>query len=98
MTIRVVVADDHHIWRSGIRADLGSDFLVVAEAGTADETIAAIDEHQPDVVLCDLHMPGGGIRVAASRGEATPIVMVTVSEAERDVLDAVSAGASGSLV
>ncbi len=98
MTIRVVVADDHRIWRSGIRADLGEGFEVVAEAETADEAIAAIDEHQPDVVLCDLNMPGGGIRVAASRGDVAPIVMVTVSEAERDVLDAVSAGASGYLV
>ncbi len=96
--IRVVIADDHRIWRSGIRADLGERFEVVGEAEDAPGAIAAIDEHSPDVVLCDLNMPGGGIAVAASRGEQVPIVMVTVSEAERDVLDAVSAGASGYLV
>ncbi|MEO1060661.1 MAG: response regulator transcription factor [Actinomycetota bacterium] len=98
MTIRVVVADDHRIWRSGIRADLGDGFDVVGEAADAAGAIAAIDEHDPDVVLCDLHMPGGGFKVAAARGSAVPIIMVTVSEAERDVLDAVAAGASGYLV
>lgn len=98
MTVRVVVADDHRIWRSGIRADLGDNVEVVAEAADADEAVRMIDEHQPDVVLCDLHMPGGGLKVAAARGASVPIIMLTVSEAERDVLDAVAAGASGYLV
>ena len=97
--VRVVVADDHPIWLSGLRADLGSNFNVVGEAGDADEAIEVIRSTQPDLVVCDLHMPnGGGIKVAKSCGEETRIVMLTVSEAERDLLDAVAAGAVGYLV
>ena len=97
--VKVVLADDHPIWRSGVRTDLGDGFEVVGEAGTADEAIAAIRAGQPDLVVCDLHMPGGGgIKVAKTCGEETRIVMLTVSEAERDVLDAVAAGAIGYLV
>ena len=97
--VSVVVADDHPVWRSGVRSDLGDGFDVVAEAGTADEAIAAIREHAPDVVVCDLHMPdGGGLKVVSTCGEQTRIVMLTVSEQERDLLDAVAAGASGYLV
>jgi DNA-binding NarL/FixJ family response regulator len=97
--VRVVVADDHQIWRSGLRSDLGSTFHVVGEAADADEAIETIRRLKPDLVVCDLHMPkGGGIRVAKECGEDTPVVMLTVSEAERDLLDAVAAGAVGYLV
>ena len=97
--IRVVLADDHPIWRDGVRADLGDGFWVVGEAGTAEEAIALIDKESPDLVVCDLHMPGGGgLKVARERGERTRIVMLTVSEQERDLLDAVAAGAVGFLV
>jgi DNA-binding NarL/FixJ family response regulator len=97
--VRVVVADDHQIWRSGLRADLGDAFAVVGEAGDADEAIAVIRREKPDLVVCDLHMPaGGGIKVAKECGDQTAIVMLTVSEAERDLLDAVAAGAQGYLV
>ena len=97
--MRVVLADDHPIWRSGVRADLGSNFHVVGEAGDADEAIEVIGATKPDLVVCDLHMPGGGgIKVAKTCGEQTRIVMLTVSEAERDLLDAVAAGAVGYLV
>ena len=97
--IRVVLADDHPIWRDGVRSDLGDGFWVVGEAGTADEAIAVITKEKPDLVVCDLNMPGGGgIKVAKACGETTRIVMLTVSEAERDLLDAVAAGAVGYLV
>ena len=97
--VRVVLADDHPIWRSGVRTDLGSNFHVVGEAGDADEAIEVIRSTTPDLVVCDLHMPnGGGIKVAKTCGEDTKIVMLTVSEAERDLLDAVAAGAVGYLV
>lgn len=97
--LRVVVADDHQIWRSGLRADLGDNFAVVGEAGDADEAIAVIGRERPDLVVCDLHMPnGGGIKVARTCGADVPIVMLTVSESERDLLDAVAAGAVGYLV
>jgi DNA-binding NarL/FixJ family response regulator len=96
--VRLLVADDHAIWRSGLRSELGPNFHVVAEAADADEAIAAIEQHQPDLVLCDLNMPGGGMKVAKTCGEQTRIVILTVSEAERDLLDAVAAGAVGYLV
>jgi DNA-binding NarL/FixJ family response regulator len=97
--VRVVLADDHPIWRSGVRTDLGSSYQVVGEAGDADGAIAVIRSTKPDLVVCDLHMPnGGGIKVAKTCGEETKIVMLTVSEAERDLLDAVAAGAVGYLV
>jgi DNA-binding NarL/FixJ family response regulator len=97
--IRVVLADDHPIWRDGVRNDLGDGFEVVGEAGTADEAIAAIRAERPDLVVCDLHMPGGGgLKVVHTCGEETRIVMLTVSEQEKDLLDAVAAGACGYLV
>ena len=97
--IRVVVADDHHIWRSGIRADLGDAFDVVGEAEDAAGAITVVQDTEPDLVLCDLHMPGGGgLAVAQAVASLVPVVILTVSEAERDVLDAVAAGAVGYLV
>lgn len=97
--VRIVLADDHPVWRDGVRADLGEGFEVVAEAGTADEAIAAVREHRPDLVVCDLQMPGGGgLKVARTCGGDTRIVMLTVSEEERDLLDAVAAGAVGYLL
>ncbi|MFZ0170464.1 MAG: response regulator transcription factor [Acidimicrobiales bacterium] len=97
--IRVVLADDHPIWLDGVAADLGEGFAVVGRASTADEAIAAIEATKPDLVVCDLHMPGGGgIRVARTCGASTRVVMLTVSEAEHDLLDAVAAGAVGYLV
>jgi DNA-binding NarL/FixJ family response regulator len=96
--VRVVLADDHQVWRDGVRADLGEGFEVVGEASDADEAIAAIRATAPDLVVCDLRMPGGGgIAVAKACGEDTRIVVLTVSEQERDLLDAVAAGAVGYL-
>jgi DNA-binding NarL/FixJ family response regulator len=97
--IRVVLADDHPIWLDGVAADLGAGFDVVGRASDAAEAIAAVEAAQPDLVVCDLHMPGGGgIKVARSCGDRTRVVMLTVSESERDLLDAVAAGAVGYLV
>ena len=97
--LRVVLADDHPIWRDGVRADLVDGFEVVGDASDAPQAIALIQEHRPDLVVCDLHMPGGGgIAVVKACAELTRIVMLTVSESERDLLDAVAAGAVGDLV
>jgi len=97
--IRVVLADDHPIWRDGVAADLGEGFTVVGTAGTATEAVAVIREQHPDLVVCDLTMPdGGGLKVVRECAGETRIVMLTVSEMERDVLDAVAAGAVGYLV
>jgi len=97
--VTVVIADDHGIWRSGIRSELGENFTVVGEASDAREAIEVIDDRRPQLVLCDLHMPeGGGLAVARQCGGTTNVVMLTVSEAERDLLDAIAAGAVGYLI
>ncbi len=97
----VVIADDHPV-RSGIRADLKPPLQVVGEAGDATAALRLIDAHQPDLVVCDLNMPdGGGLRVvretAARHGDRVRVVMFTVSEQERDLIDAVACGAFGYL-
>jgi len=97
--VRVVVADDHAIWRTGLKEDLGDNFLVVGEAADAAEAVDVINKTKPDLVLTDLHMPGGGgVAVAKAVAAQVPVVMLTVSEAERDLLDAVAAGAVGYLL
>lgn len=99
MAVKVVIADDHAIWRSGLRADLGENFTVVGEGGDAAEAIAAVRATSPDLVLCDLNMPnGGGLAVVKAVSDSVPVVMLTVSEAESDLLEAVAAGALGYLV
>lgn len=95
---RVVVIDDHAIWRTGVRADLGDGYEVVGEAGDATSGIAVVKETRPDLVLCDLNMEGGGLAVVRECASISRIVMLTASEAERDLLDAVAAGAVGYLV
>ena len=62
--VRVVIVDDHAMFRSGVRAELttagASQVDIVAEAADVDQAVAAIAEHRPDVVLLDVHLPGGG--------------------------------------
>ena len=96
--IRVVLADDHALVRSGLRSELGEGFDVVGEADDAEGAIDVIAARQPDLVVSDLHMPGGGgLAVVERCATVCPIVILTVSEAERDLLDAVAAGAAGYL-
>jgi DNA-binding NarL/FixJ family response regulator len=96
--IRVVVADDHELMRSGLRAELGPRFDVVGEADDAEGAIDVINARRPDLVVSDLHMPrGGGLAVVEACATICPIVILTVSEAEGDLLEAVAAGAAGYL-
>jgi DNA-binding NarL/FixJ family response regulator len=97
--IRTVLADDHALLRSGLRSELSPEFDIVGEADDAEGAIDVILARQPDLVVCDLHMPrGGGLAVVQRVATVCPIVILTVSEAERDLLDAVAAGAAGYLV
>ena len=97
--IRVVLADDHALVRAGLRAELGEGFEVVGEADDAEGAIDVVTARRPDLVVSDLHMPrGGGLAVVKACATMSPIVILTVSEAERDLLDAVAAGAAGYLV
>lgn len=97
--IRLVVADDHELMRSGLRTELGEGFEIVGEADDAEGAIDVITARQPDLVVTDLQMPrGGGLAVVRACATVCPIVILTVSEAESDLLEAVAAGAAGYLV
>ncbi len=96
---RVVVVDDHQLFRSGVRAELGASVEVVADAGTVDSAVAAIEVHRPDVVLVDVHMPDGGgaaviHRVHRDRPD-TRFLALSVSDAPEDVIATIRAGARG---
>jgi DNA-binding NarL/FixJ family response regulator len=98
--VRVVVADDHPMFRAGVVGTLGSypDIVVVGEAEDADSALSLVRQHVPDVALLDITMPGGGLRAArdiAAACPATRVVMLTASEDEDDLLAAMKAGASG---
>ena len=98
-TPRVVVVDDHEIFRAGVRAELGELVDVIGEAGSVEEAIALIRAGRPDVVLLDVHMPdGGGLAVIEAVGSelpATRFLALSVSDAPEDVIDLVRAGARG---
>ena len=96
---RVVVVDDHQLFRSGVRAELGSSVEVVADAGTVDSAVAAVEVHRPDVVLVDVHMPDGGgaavIRRVHRDRPDTRFLALSVSDAPEDVIATIRAGARG---
>ena len=99
--IRVVVVDDHAMFRRGVRAELGAAGAgvvdVVAEAADVDEAVAAVAAHRPDVVLLDVHLPGGGgVEVMRrSVGTATRFLALSVSDAAEDVIGTIRGGARG---
>jgi DNA-binding NarL/FixJ family response regulator len=98
MRPRVVLVDDHSMFRSGVRAELGDRVDVVGEAGSVAEAIATIRHTQPDVVLLDVHMPdGGGLAVLAGSADApeTRFLALSVSDAAEDVIAVIRAGARG---
>jgi DNA-binding NarL/FixJ family response regulator len=96
---RVVIVDDHTLFRDGVRSRIGEDVEIVGEAGSVGEAVEVIAAERPDVVLLDVHMPdGGGLAVLAGVAPQLPDVRflaLSVSDAPADVIDLVHAGASG---
>ena len=97
--IRVVLVDDHRLFRAGVRAELGNGIEVVGEAEDVATAVASIAATVPDVVLLDVHLPGGGgVEVLRQVLPALPDVRflaVSVSDASDDVIGTIRAGARG---
>ncbi|MGN9836621.1 response regulator [Nonomuraea sp. H19] len=96
---RVLIVDDHRLFRSGVRAELGEAIEVVGEAEDVESAVKAIAEHQPDVVLLDVHMPGGGgqevLRRVLGSGSQVRFLALSVSDAAEDVIGVIRGGARG---
>jgi DNA-binding NarL/FixJ family response regulator len=95
----VFIVDDHELFRAGVRAELEGLVDVRAEAGTVEEAVASILREKPDVVLLDVHMPGGGgvevIRHVGRERPAQRFLALSVSDAAEDVIAVIRAGARG---
>jgi DNA-binding NarL/FixJ family response regulator len=97
---RVLIVDDHQLFRAGVRAELEPLLEIAGEASGVEEAVTAIEQHAPDVVLLDVHMPdGGGIEVIrrTAAGSASPpcFLALSVSDAAEDVIAVIRAGARG---
>ena len=95
----VVLVDDHELFRAGVRAELDGLVDVRAEAGNVEEAASATLRERPDVVLLDVHMPGGGgvevIRQVAKTLPGQRFLALSVSDAAEDVIAVIRAGARG---
>jgi DNA-binding NarL/FixJ family response regulator len=96
---RVLIVDDHQLFRSGVRSELDELVDIAGDAATVAEAVAQIAGLRPDVVLLDVHMPDGGgvevIRRAAAQGDPPRFLALSVSDAAEDVIAVIRAGARG---
>jgi DNA-binding NarL/FixJ family response regulator len=102
-SLRVAIVDDHDLFRTGLRNLLEEQgVLIIGEAASGAEAVKIVRELAPDVVVMDLNMPGmGGVdatRHITSIAPLTRVVMLTISEEDSDVMDAILAGACGYLL
>ncbi len=99
MKRRVVLVDDHELFRAGVRGEIATSVDIVGEAGTVAEAVPLIRELDPEVVLLDVHLPdGGGEGVIAGVTQERPAVKflaLSVSDAAEDVIGVIRAGARG---
>jgi DNA-binding NarL/FixJ family response regulator len=98
--IKVVVVDDHPLFREGVARSLAEagGFVIVGQGGSAEDAVRLATTCDPDLVLLDISMPGDGLIAARQIAELAPavkIVMLTVSEADDDIMAALEAGAKG---
>lgn len=99
-SIRILVIDDHPLLRDGVCSTLESEkhFSVVGQGASYEDAIALANELIPDIIFLDISMPGGGVNAARDIHIALPsikLIMLTVSEDEKDVISALQAGAKG---
>jgi DNA-binding NarL/FixJ family response regulator len=108
VTVRIVLVDDHMMFRAGVRAELAADptIEIVAEASDVDEAVKVVHERRPDLVLLDVHLPGGFVRPGGADvlqrcadllTEQPPVrfLALSVSDAAEDVIAVIRAGARG---
>ncbi len=97
--IKVFLVDDHRLFRAGVRAELGQHVTIVGDAGDVDTAIQGIRALKPDVVLLDVHMPGGGghavIEAVRQTHPDVRFLALSVSDAAEDVIGVIRAGARG---
>ncbi len=97
--INLFLVDDHKLFLTGVRTELSEEFPIVGTAGDVDEAIGAIREANPDVVLVDVHMPGGGgvtvITNVLQTNPDTRFLALSVSDSPEDVIAMIRAGARG---
>ena len=96
---RIFLVDDHRLFLSGVRNELADTFEIVGEAGDVDEAVAGIRRTNPEVVLLDVHMPGGGglavMQAVHAEKPDLRFLALSVSDAPEDVIAVVRAGARG---
>ncbi|MFX4272321.1 response regulator [Propionibacteriaceae bacterium Y1700] len=96
---RVIVVDDHAMFRAGVKAEIGDRVRVVGEGHDVESAVAVIAEQRPDVVLLDVHLPGGGgvevLKQTLARDPDAKFLAVSVSDAAEDVIGVIRAGARG---
>lgn len=103
-TFRIVVVDDHPLYREGVARTLADDpaIEIVGQGGDTESAVELARQHRPDLVLLDLSMPGGGgieaLRRIKALANAPRVAILTVSEDDDDVMRALKAGASGYLL
>jgi DNA-binding NarL/FixJ family response regulator len=97
--MRVVLVDDHAMFRTGVKAELAPYVDVVGEAGDVESAVAVIQAAVPDVVLLDVHLPGGGgtevLRQVAPRLPDVRFLALSVSDTAEDVIAVIRGGARG---
>ena len=95
----VVIVADHHLFRAGVRAELEHELRVLGDAATVPDAVRLILAERPDVVVLDVHLPGGGgeevIRQVAAEQPAQRFLALSVSDAAEDVIAIIRAGARG---
>lgn len=94
--IRLVIVDDHEMVRAGIRGGLPADIEVVGEAADVQSAVSVISAQEPDVVLLDVHLPGGNAQAVLQQSSVNSrFLALSVSDASQDVIGVVRLGARG---
>lgn len=98
-SVKILIVDDHDLFRAGVRSGLPKDIEVVGEASDTEAAIELILERSPEVVLLDVHLPGGGgaevVKSVRAKNAEIAFLALSASDASKDVVSVVRAGARG---